>query len=149
MSNDKPQDENKLIAERRQKLDALRERGEAFPNDFRRNAIAEELAGDTVKEVKWHESAPQGKMDLVVDLNFRMDTSALYSDIILPAATWYEKADLNSTDMHSFIHPLSPAVPPCQIRPSVWITCRAGSWPAPVSTARSVPRRIIAHPPAA
>ena len=46
-------------------------------------------------------------MDLVVDLNFRMDTSALYSDIVLPAATWYEKADLNSTDMHSFIHPLS------------------------------------------
>ena len=33
-------------------------------------------------------------MDLVVDLNFRMDTSALYSDIVLPAATWYEKADL-------------------------------------------------------
>ena len=46
-------------------------------------------------------------MDLVVDLNFRMDTSALYSDIVLPAATWYEKADLNSTDMHTFIHPLS------------------------------------------
>ena len=40
-------------------------------------------------------------------------TSALYSDIVLPAATWYEKADLNSTDMHSFIHPLSEAVPPC------------------------------------
>jgi nitrate reductase alpha subunit len=34
---------------------------------------------------------PPGKMDLVVDLNFRMDTSALYSDIVLPAATWYEK----------------------------------------------------------
>ena len=50
--------------------------------------------------------APRGKMDLVVDLNFRMDTSALYSDIVLPAATWYEKNDLNSTDLHSFIHPL-------------------------------------------
>ena len=50
-------------------------------------------------------------MDLVVDLNFRMDTSALYSDVVLPAATWYEKADINSTDMHSFIHPLSKAVP--------------------------------------
>ena len=49
-------------------------------------------------------------MDLVVDLNFRMDTTALYSDIILPAATWYEKADMNSTDMHAFIHPLAPAV---------------------------------------
>jgi lysyl-tRNA synthetase class 2 len=43
MSNDKPQDENKLIAERRAKLDALREAGNAFPNDFRRNAIAGEL----------------------------------------------------------------------------------------------------------
>ena len=36
-------DENKLIAERRAKLDALREQGNAFPNDFRRNAIAGEL----------------------------------------------------------------------------------------------------------
>jgi len=36
-------DENKLIAERRRKLDALRESGTAFPNTFRRNALAEEL----------------------------------------------------------------------------------------------------------
>ncbi len=36
-------DENKLIAERRAKLDALRQQGDAFPNDFRRNSIAEEL----------------------------------------------------------------------------------------------------------
>ena len=43
MSNDKQQDENKLIAERRTKLDALKEQGNAYPNDFRRNAIAEEL----------------------------------------------------------------------------------------------------------
>lgn len=48
MSNDKKQDrnivdENKLIAERRSKLDALRENGNAFPNDFRRNALASEL----------------------------------------------------------------------------------------------------------
>lgn len=64
------------------------------------------------KEVKWHEVAPTGKMDLVVDLNFRMDSSALYSDIVLPAASWYEKTDLNSTDMHSFIHPLSAAIAP-------------------------------------
>lgn len=76
------------------------------------NAIAPELAAGAAREAAWHEQAPQGKMDLVVDLNFRMDTSALYSDIVLPAATWYEKADLNSTDMHSFIHPLSAAVPP-------------------------------------
>ena len=36
----------------------------------------------------------------------------LYSDIVLPTASWYEKADINSTDMHSFIHPLSEAIPP-------------------------------------
>jgi nitrate reductase alpha subunit len=84
------------------------------------NAIAEDLARDSVREIVWRDPAPQGKMDLVVDLNFRMDTSALYSDIVLPAATWYEKADLNSTDLHSFIHPLSAAVSPCWESKSDW-----------------------------
>jgi lysyl-tRNA synthetase class 2 len=36
-------DENHLIAERRAKLAKLRERGIAFPNDFRRNALAGDL----------------------------------------------------------------------------------------------------------
>src|SRR6184192_483453 len=36
-------DENKLIAERRAKLAALRAQGPAFPNDFRRDALAGEL----------------------------------------------------------------------------------------------------------
>jgi lysyl-tRNA synthetase class 2 len=43
VADEKPQDENKLIAERRQKLDAMRERGNAFPNDYHRNALADEL----------------------------------------------------------------------------------------------------------
>ncbi|MCA9320709.1 MAG: nitrate reductase subunit alpha, partial [Planctomycetes bacterium] len=89
------------------------------------NTIAEEVAEGHVTEVDWRKIAPQGKLDLVVDLNFRMDTSALYSDIVLPAATWYEKADLNSTDMHSFIHPLSEAVPPCWESKSDWDIFRA------------------------
>ncbi len=37
------QDENKLIAQRREKLGQIRERGVAFPNDFRRNVMAGEL----------------------------------------------------------------------------------------------------------
>ncbi len=78
------------------------------------------FAEGSTKEVVWHDKVPQGKMDLVVDLNFRMDTSALYSDIVLPAATWYEKDDLNSTDMHSFIHPLQEAVPPAWESKSDW-----------------------------
>ena len=76
------------------------------------NDIADEVAGEFVEDIIYKESAPSGKMDLVVDINFRMDTSALYSDIVLPTASWYEKADLNSTDLHSFIHPLSEAIPP-------------------------------------
>jgi nitrate reductase alpha subunit len=77
------------------------------------NAVAdEEVSKDTLEEVIWRDPAPTGKLDLVVDINFRMDTSALYSDIVLPTAHWYEKNDLNSTDLHSYIHPLSEAVPP-------------------------------------
>ncbi|MBW2690263.1 MAG: nitrate reductase subunit alpha, partial [Deltaproteobacteria bacterium] len=69
------------------------------------STVAPETAEESVKEVVWHKDAPEGKLDLIVDINFRMDTSAVYSDIVLPTATWYEKDDLNTTDMHSFIHP--------------------------------------------
>ena len=43
MADEELKDESKLIAERRRKLAELRESGNAFPNDFRRNALAEEL----------------------------------------------------------------------------------------------------------
>ena len=82
--------------------------------------MAEEIAAGNVKTVAFREPAPRGKMDLVVDLNFRMDTSALYSDIVLPAAMWYEKNDLNTTDMHSFVHNLGQAVPPVWEAKSDW-----------------------------
>jgi nitrate reductase alpha subunit len=87
--------------------------------------IAEEIAGDSVSEAVWREESPIGKLDLVVDLNFRMDTTALYSDIVLPAATWYEKDDLNSTDMHTFIHPLQEAVKPSWEAKTDWDTFKA------------------------
>jgi lysyl-tRNA synthetase class 2 len=47
------QDENRLIAERREKLAALRQEGNAFPNTFRRDSYAEDLQqahGDKSKE---------------------------------------------------------------------------------------------------
>ncbi len=83
-------------------------------------SVAPEAARGEVREAVWRDEAPEGKLDLVVDLNFRMDTSALYSDVVLPAASWYEKDDLNTTDMHSFIHPLQAAVPPCWEARSDW-----------------------------
>ena len=42
---DKPQDENFLITQRREKLAALRAKGSAYPNTFRRNVLAEDLRG--------------------------------------------------------------------------------------------------------
>ncbi len=68
--------------------------------------------GDKPQEVVWHDEAPEGKLDLLVTLDFRMSTTCLYSDIVLPTASWYEKDDLNTSDMHPFIHPLSEAVNP-------------------------------------
>ena len=88
-------------------------------------AIAEEPEDHGVAEVKVRPEGPIGKMDLVVDLNFRMDTVALYSDLVLPAATWYEKDDLNTTDMHSFINPMQAAVPPSWESKTDWQIFRA------------------------
>lgn len=42
-SPDKDLEENRLIAERREKLKALREKGNAFPNDWRRENLAADL----------------------------------------------------------------------------------------------------------
>ena len=50
--NSVPIEENKLIAERRAKLASLRERGNAFPNDFRRTAKAGELQSTFGEETK-------------------------------------------------------------------------------------------------
>ncbi|MCG3186702.1 MAG: Respiratory nitrate reductase 1 alpha chain [Rhodocyclaceae bacterium] len=76
--------------------------------------------GEKPEDVTWHDSAPEGKLDLLVTLDFRMSTTALYSDIVLPTATWYEKNDLNTSDMHPFIHPLSKAVDPAWESRSDW-----------------------------
>ncbi|AWB35223.1 nitrate reductase subunit alpha [Orrella marina] len=72
------------------------------------------------RHVKWHDQAPEGKLDLLVTLDFRMSTTCLYSDIVLPTASWYEKNDLNTSDMHPFIHPLSAAVDPVFQSRSDW-----------------------------
>lgn len=72
------------------------------------------------KEARWHEESPRGKLDLLVCIDFRMSTTAVYSDIVLPTASWYEKNDLNTSDMHPFIHPLQAAVDPAYESKSDW-----------------------------
>ncbi|MCP6001260.1 nitrate reductase subunit alpha, partial [Klebsiella pneumoniae] len=79
-------------------------------------------ASDEVKpeEVEWQTAAIEGKLDLLVTLDFRMSSTCLFSDIVLPTATWYEKDDMNTSDMHPFIHPLSAAVDPAWEAKSDW-----------------------------
>jgi len=79
-----------------------------------------EEGGTKPLEVAWQDKAPEGKLDLLVTLDFRMSTTCINSDIVLPTATWYEKNDLNTSDMHPFIHPLTGAVDPAWECRSDW-----------------------------
>ncbi len=58
------------------------------------------------------DTPPEGKLDLFINLDFRMSGTSVYSDIVLPAATWYEKYDISSTDLHPYVHPFTPAISP-------------------------------------
>ncbi|MFF5188437.1 nitrate reductase subunit alpha [Streptomyces sp. NPDC000345] len=89
------------------------------------------------KDVVWREEAPEGKLDLLLTLDFRMTSTTVFSDVVLPAATWYEKHDLSSTDMHPFVHAFNPAIaPPWQTRTD---------WDAFHTLAREFSRQAAGH----
>lgn len=79
-----------------------------------------DFGGQKPDEAEWVEEGAEGKVDLWVTLDFRMSTTCLYSDIVLPTATWYEKDDMNTSDMHPFIHPLTAAIDPVWEARSDW-----------------------------
>lgn len=85
------------------------------------NILATPNEEDKPSEIKWREDV-EGKLDLMVAVDFRMTATPLNADIVLPAATWYEKTDLSSTDMHPFVHPFNPAVDPLWESRSDWDT---------------------------
>jgi nitrate reductase / nitrite oxidoreductase, alpha subunit len=72
----------------------------------------EPVDGTRPGQVRWRDHAPEGKLDLLVSADFRMTSTTLLSDVVFPAATWYEKHDLSSTDMHPFVHAFNPAIDP-------------------------------------
>ncbi|MGF0319154.1 nitrate reductase subunit alpha [Nocardia fluminea] len=69
-------------------------------------------AGMRPREVETSRPVPEGKLDLLMSIDFRMTSTTLLSDVVLPAATWYEKADLSSTDMHPYLHAFTAAIDP-------------------------------------
>ncbi len=78
------------------------------------NAVSAKQAPESQRPVgiEWPDEIPEGKLDLLFTLDFRMTSSTIFSDVVLPAATWYEKHDLSTTDMHPFIHSFNPAIAP-------------------------------------
>ncbi|MCF8538472.1 MAG: nitrate reductase subunit alpha [Candidatus Nanopelagicales bacterium] len=78
------------------------------------NAVRAEEAPEYERpqDVTWRDEAPEGKLDLLVSIDFRMTSTGLFGDILLPAATWYEKHDLSTTDMHPYVHAFTPAIDP-------------------------------------
>jgi nitrate reductase alpha subunit len=81
---------------------------------------AESAPDNRPEEVRWRDEAPEGKLDLFTTIDFRMNGSCVYSDVVLPAATWYEKHDISSTDLHPFVHPFNAAIPPPWEAKSDW-----------------------------
>ncbi|WP_312808776.1 nitrate reductase subunit alpha [Corynebacterium variabile] len=80
------------------------------------DASADELpAGQRPQSITWRDTAPatgEGKLDLMMTADFRNTSTTLVSDLVFPAATWYEKNDLSTTDMHPFIHSFNAAINP-------------------------------------
>jgi complex iron-sulfur molybdoenzyme family reductase subunit alpha len=73
---------------------------------WRANYLNQAKGNEAILRSLWQD------LDLIVDVNYRMDTTALYSDVVLPASSYYEKTDLNSTDCHSYMHPFSKVLDP-------------------------------------
>ncbi len=67
----------------------------------------------------WQDNGLEGKLDLVVTLDFRLSSTCLYSDIILPTATGTKRRH-EYFGYASFIHPLSAAVDPAREAKSDW-----------------------------
>ncbi len=62
------------------------------------------------------------KLDLIVTVDHQMTDTATYSDVVLPATTWYEKLDLTATPLHPFLQLQQPAIDPVgESKSELWI----------------------------
>ncbi len=75
---------------------------------WRGNYLNQAKGGFKVK--KWFEDP--NLLELVVVLDFRVNSTAVFADYILPAATWYEKFDLETTPMHPYLQTLNECIKP-------------------------------------
>ena len=106
----------------------------------------EAAVGQRPRDVTWREEAPEGKLDLLLALDFRMTSTTVFADVVLPAATWYEKHDINTTDMHPFVHSFNPAISPPWQTKTDWEAWRAVAKSSPSSPPTTSARAATSWP---
>jgi len=106
------------------------------------------LGADSAVRAEPEGEVPEGKLDLLLALDFRMTSTTMFADVVLPAATWYEKHDLSSTDLHPYVHAFNPAIsPPWQTRSDfAAFTAIAEAFSAMAKTHLGVRRDLVAVP---
>lgn len=68
------------------------------------------------------ELATSGELEFILTTDFQMSTSCQWSDVVLPAPTWYEKHDLTATILHPYLQLQQPAIKPLfECRSELWI----------------------------
>lgn len=68
------------------------------------------------------EMARDDELDLIVAYDFQMTTSCLWSDVVFPCPSWYEKYDVTATVMHPYVQLQQPAIEPLfESMPEIWI----------------------------
>ncbi len=66
--------------------------------------------------------ATSGDLAFILTTDFQMTTSCQWSDVVLPAASWYEKHDLTATILHPYLQLQQPAIAPLfESRSELWI----------------------------
>lgn len=62
------------------------------------------------------------ELDLVVVVDHQMTETVKWADVVLPAATWYEKTDLTATPLHPFLQLQQAAIAPVgESRTELWM----------------------------
>ncbi|MCP5067090.1 MAG: molybdopterin-dependent oxidoreductase [bacterium] len=83
-----------------------------------------EVGGNILRRTRGYDRLQKSlleNLDLLITLDWRMSSTALYSDYVLPAAGWYEKNDITwATPIAPFAHPTTQAVPPIAEAKSDW-----------------------------
>ncbi|RMD82759.1 MAG: hypothetical protein D6815_08360, partial [Candidatus Dadabacteria bacterium] len=89
-----------------------------------RQRVFFEVGGNLLRRARGHDRLRRAflsEVDTLVTLDWRMSSTALASDYVLPAAAWYEKDDITwATPLVPFAHPTTAAVRPYREAKTDW-----------------------------